>query len=103
MGSLQLDPFVVAVIIGMSVATYATKAGGLWLLGRVSVSDRTEAGLGMLPGAIIMAILGPELISVGPAGWGVAVVVLLLMWRTENVLLALLCGVAAVLLCRNLL
>ena len=102
MGRLQLDPLVVAVIIGMSAATYATKAGGLWLLGRVNVSGRTEAGLEMLPGAIIISILGPELTSSGPAEWGAAAVVLIVMWRTENVLLALLCGVAAVLLFRNM-
>ncbi|ELY92023.1 AzlD family protein [Natrinema altunense] len=101
MGSLHLDPFVVAVIVGMSAATYVTKAGGLWLLGRINISDRTEAGLEMLPGAIIISILGPELTSGGPAEWGAAAVVLLVMWRSENVLVALLCGVAAVLLFRS--
>jgi len=102
MGSLQFDPLVVAVILGMSVATYTTKAGGLWLLSHVNVSDRIESGLEILPGAIIISILGPELTSVGPAEWGAAVVVLLVMWRTENVLLALLSGVAAVLLLRGI-
>lgn len=102
MSSFQLNPFVVAVIVGMSVATYATKAGGLWLLSRINVSDRVESGLEMLPGAIIISILGPELISAGPAEWSSAAVVLLVMWRTENVLLALLCGVAAVLIFRNM-
>lgn len=101
MDSLQLDPFVIAVILGMSVATYVTKAGGLWLLSRITVSDRMEAGLEMLPGAIIVAILGPELISAGPADWGAAAVVIFVMWRSENVLLALLCGVAAVLVFRT--
>lgn len=101
MGSFQLDPFVVAVISGMSVATYTTKAGGLWLLSRIDVSDRIESGLERLPGAIIISILGPELISAGPAEWASATVVFLVMWRTENVLLTLLCGVAAVLLFRG--
>lgn len=92
-----------AVIVGMSVVTYATKAGGLWLLSRINVSDRTESGLEMLPGAIIISILGPELTSAGPAEWSAAVVVLFVMWRSENVLLALLCGIAAVLLFRSVL
>lgn len=100
-GSLRLDPAVVAVIIGMSAATYVTKAGGLWFLGRITVSDRIEAGLETVPGAILVSILGPELTSSGPAEWGGAAVVLLVMWRTENVLVALLCGVAAVLLFGN--
>ncbi|PSP94754.1 ABC transporter permease [Halobacteriales archaeon QS_4_62_28] len=102
MSSFQLNPLVIAVIVGMSVVTYATKAGGLWLLSRINVSDRVESGLKMLPGAIIISILGPELISAGPAEWSSAAVVLLVMWRTENVLLALLCGVAAVLIFRNM-
>lgn len=102
MDSLQLDPFVVAVILGMSVVTYVTKAGGLWFLSRVNVSDRVGSGLEILPGVIIIAILGPELTSAGPAEWGASIVVLLVMWRTENVLLALLSGVTAVLLFRSI-
>jgi uncharacterized membrane protein len=92
---------VVAVIVGMSAATYVTKAGGLWFLGRITVSDRIETGLETLPGAIIVSILGPELTGAGPAEWGGAAVVVLVMWRTENVLVALLCGVSVVLLFEN--
>ncbi|WP_262175096.1 AzlD family protein [Haloarcula laminariae] len=95
--SLQLSPTVVAVIVGMSVATYVTKAGGLWVLNRVTVSDRVEAGLDVLPGAIIVSILGPELLDAGPVEWGASAVVLVVMVRTENVLLALLSGLAVVL------
>ncbi len=81
----------------MSVATYVTKAGGLWVLNRVTVSDRVEAGLDVLPGAIIVSILGPELLDAGPVEWGASAVVLVVMVRTENVLLALLSGLAVVL------
>ncbi|WP_336325577.1 AzlD family protein [Halovenus sp. HT40] len=103
MSRLQLDPFVVAVVLGMSVATYVTKAGGLWLLSRIEVSDRVESGLEILPGVIIISILGPELISAGPAEWGAAGIVLFVMWRSDNVVLSLLCGVVAVQIFRLLL
>lgn len=103
MSRLQLDPFVVAVVLGMSVATYVTKAGGLWLLSRIDVSDRVESGLEILPGVIVISILGPELISAGPAEWGAAGIVLLVMWRSDNVVLSLLCGVVAVQIFRHLL
>ena len=103
MGSLRLDPFVVAVIVGMAAVTYATKAGGLLLLSRLNVSDRTEDGLEVLPGAIIISILGPELTSDGPPEWGAAAVVLFVMWRRESILLALLCGVITVLTLRAVL
>ncbi|MFC4436662.1 MULTISPECIES: AzlD family protein [Natrialbaceae] len=99
---LALEPIVVGVILAMAVVTYATKTGGLWLVNRIEVSDRLEAGLSVLPGAIVIAILGPELAAGGPAEWGAAGLVLIVMWRTESILLALGTGVAAVVLLRGL-
>jgi len=101
-GALSLDPLVVAVIAAMAIITYATKVGGLWLLSRIEVSDRLEAGLAVLPGAIVVAILGPELAAAGPAEWGAAVVVAVIAWRSNNILLALVGGVLAVVLFRGL-
>lgn len=103
MSEPQLRPLVVAVVAGMSTVTYATKAGGLWFLSRIDVSERTEAGLAALPGAVVVSILGPELVGAGPAEWCAAAVVLAVSWRTDNVLLALLGGVGAVLLFRHVL
>ena len=98
----ELRPVVVAVIFGMALVTYATKAGGLWLLGRVELSERLEAGLEILPGAIVVSILAPELASGGPAELAAGGVVLAVAWRTDNVLVALGCGIGAVLLFRSL-
>ncbi|GAB7020557.1 AzlD family protein [Halostagnicola bangensis] len=99
---LTLEPIVVAVILAMAAATIVTKVGGLWLLSRFDVSDRVEAGLSVLPGAIVIALLGPELAEGGPAEWGAAAVVVLVMWRTENILLALVAGVIAVVAFRSI-
>ncbi len=85
----------------MAAVTYATKAGGLWVLGRVEVPERVETGLELLPGAIIVSIVGPELVDAGPPEWGAGAVVVAVMWRTGNVLLSLLGGVGAVLLLRT--
>ena len=101
-GTLALDPLVVGVILAMTVVTVLTKVGGFWLLRRIEVSERLEAGLSVLPGAIVIAILGPELAAGGPAEWGAASVVVLVMWRTENILLALCGGIGAVVLFRAL-
>lgn len=100
-GALSLDPVVVGVILAMAVVTAVTKIGGLWLLSRLDVSKRIEAGLSVLPGAIVVAILGPELADGGPAEWGAAGVVLLVTWRTGNILAALCAGIAAVVLFRG--
>ncbi|WP_276256937.1 AzlD family protein [Halomontanus rarus] len=97
---LRLNPLVVGVIVGMVVLTYATKVGGLWVLRRLEVSERVEAGLSILPGAIVIAFLGPELVTGGPAEWGAAGLVLLVAWRTESIVLALGSGVGAVVLLR---
>ncbi|MEM4781781.1 MAG: AzlD domain-containing protein [Halalkalicoccus sp.] len=94
--AITLDPLVVGVILAMALVTFLTKVGGLWLLGRFEVSDRLEAGISVLPGAIVIAILGPELASGGPAEWAAAGLTLAVMWRTENILLALIAGVAGV-------
>ena len=99
-GALALDPLVVGTVLAMALVTAVTKVGGLWLLRRIEVSDRLEAGLSVLPGAIVIAILGPELAAGGPAEWSAAGVVLLVTWRTENILLALCAGVGAVVLFR---
>jgi uncharacterized membrane protein len=97
----RLDPSVVGVILVMGIATYVTKAGGLWLLGRVDVSDRVEAGLEVLPGAIVVSILGPTLVDAGSAGWSAAVVALLVAWKSESVLLTIIAGVGAVVFFRT--
>ncbi|OVE83777.1 AzlD family protein [Natronolimnobius baerhuensis] len=94
--ALSLDPFIVGVILAMAAVTVLTKVGGIWLVRRVDLSERLEAGLSVLPGAIVIAVLGPELAAGGPAEWGAAGLVLLVMWRTENILLALIAGVVGV-------
>ncbi|MXV63557.1 AzlD domain-containing protein [Natronorubrum sp. JWXQ-INN-674] len=100
--ALSLDPLVVGVILAMAAVTVLTKVGGIWVVRRIELSDRLEAGLNVLPGAIVIAVLGPELAAGGPAEWGAAGLVLVVMWRTENILLALVAGVAAVVAFRAL-
>lgn len=97
---LSLDPLVVGVIAGMVVVTVIAKLGGLWLLSQFEVSPRLEAGIAVLPGAIVIAILGPELADGGPPEWGAALVAGLVMWRTENILLTLVVGIFAVIVFR---
>lgn len=99
--ALSLDPLVVGVIVGMAVVTFVTKTGGLWVLSRIDVSDRLEAGISVLPGAIVVAILAPELADGGPPEWIAAGVTAVVMWRTGNILLTLCVGIAAVVVLRS--
>lgn len=100
--ALSLDPLVVGIVLAMAVVTFVTKVGGLWLLSRFEVSDRLESGISVLPGAIVIAILGPELAEGGPAEWAAAGLTLLVMWRTGNILLALIAGVVGVVTFRTI-
>jgi uncharacterized membrane protein len=96
----MVDSQTLAVVAGMCVLTYATKAGGLWLLGRIDLSERARAGLTVLPGGIVVAIVAPRLAAGGPAEWAAAALVVAVAHRTDNMLLALVVGVGAVLLLR---
>ncbi len=98
---VDLDPAVVGVVLAMALVTYATKAGGMWVLDRVEISDRTEAGLEALPGGIIVAILAPRLVDGDPATWVAAGVVLVVAHRTDNVLLSLVTGFLVVVVLRG--
>jgi uncharacterized membrane protein len=98
---IELNPIVVAVILGMSVVTYVTKAGGMWLLGKIDISSRVQSGLEILPGAIIVSILAPELVEGTLATWIAAGIVLVVAWRTERITLSLLVGVISVLALRT--
>lgn len=98
-----VDGATVLVIAAMSAATYATKAGGLWLLNRITLDDRLEAGLEALPGAIVVSIVGVELVTAGPTAWIAAIVVVLLVVRSGSLLLGLVGGVAGILILRALL
>jgi len=95
-GAFSLRLSVVLVVAAMAVVTYLTKAGGLWLLSRVDVGDRVRGGLEALPGAIVVAVLGPQLAEGGPPEWAAAAVVALVARRTGNIFLSLAVGVGAV-------
>jgi uncharacterized membrane protein len=98
---VELDPLVVGVVVAMAVVTYATKAGGLWLLGHVEVGDRTETGLEALPGAIVIAVVAPEPAAAGAAEWTAAGLAALVAWKTDNLLAAPVVAMATVLLLRG--
>jgi uncharacterized membrane protein len=54
-----------AVILVMMVVVYLTRAGGYWLIGRVTIGPRLRKMLDALPGAIIAATIAPLLLHGG--------------------------------------
>lgn len=90
------DTLALITILGMALVTYATRAGGFWLMGLVSPSPRIEAWLRQIPGAVLVAIIAPTVLASSLAETLAALASALVALRTKNVLVAMVVGVGAV-------
>ncbi len=54
-------------ILGMAVATYATRVSGFYLLRGLTLTGRAKAALDALPPAILMAVIAPVVLATGVA------------------------------------
>ncbi len=100
---MRLDPQTLLTIALMALATYATRAGGLWLASRLTLSERVEAWLDYIPGAILVSLVAPTVLTGGLAETLGAVAVILVALRTGSLPVAMVTGVGAVLALRALL
>jgi uncharacterized membrane protein len=89
-------------ILGMALVTYATRASGLWLMGRVRPSPRVEKWLRHIPGTVLISIVAPIVAASGPAELLAVLATVVVGVRTGNVLLTMLIGVGVVWAMRNL-
>lgn len=89
-------------IVLMALATYATRAGGLWLASRLDLSWRVEAWLGYIPGAILVSLVAPAVLASGLDEALAGLAVVLVAIRTASLPLAMVVGVGAVVLFRTL-
>jgi uncharacterized membrane protein len=99
---VRLDPLTMTTILLMAIATYATRAGGLWLASRLALSGRVEAWLDYIPGAILVSIVAPVVLASGLAEALAALAVVLVASRTGSLPVAMVTGVCAVLVLRTL-
>jgi branched-subunit amino acid transport protein len=91
------------VILLAGLVTYATRLSFILLLDRIKVPDWFRRGLRFVPVAVLSAIILPELTS--PDGslsltlrnpqLAAGAVAILVAWRTKNMLLTILAGMAA--------
>ena len=75
---MRIDPATLATWLGMMAATYASRAGGYWLIRRFPVGGRLKAGLEAVPLAALTALIAPTVLATGPAETLAAIVTLLL-------------------------
>lgn len=93
---------VVAILV-MGAITYGFRGGGYWLMGRVTLSPRAEAGLAYLPGAVITALVVPGALEAGIPGIVGLIVVAIVMLTKPNLLQGMSAGILTVVLMRQIL
>lgn len=93
---MSIHPAALVTIILMAVVTYACRAGGYWMMGRVKISPRIEAGLSYLPGAVLASLVVPAMAREGIPGVCAVVVTAILMRLTNNLLMAMIGGIVTV-------
>ena len=87
-------------IIGMALATYATRASGLYLMRGVTVRGRLKAALDALPPAILMAVIAPTILTTGIAETIAAALTAVSAFLRAPLVVTILIGVASVVLLR---
>ncbi len=89
-----------AMLPALTLAAFACRAGGFWLMRFVAVTPRMEAALSAAPLAVMVGVVGPAALHGGVAEFtGLAVVGAVMWWRGKDVV-AMLAGVVAVALVR---
>jgi len=81
-------------LLAMTLVVYATRAGGFWLIGRVTIGPRLRKILESMPGAVIAATVAPILLHGGISAWLAVIAAALAMLAVRNDFAAVVAGVA---------
>ena len=92
---MTLDPWVLAAIGAMALATYLTRAGGYLLFRAISPPPVVRAMLGYIPGTLFVSYVVPALADGGLQQWVGAAATAGTMLATRNLALAILGGTTA--------
>ncbi len=90
-------------ILGMALATFATRISGLYLMRGVVVRGRLKAALDALPPAILMAVIAPTILTTGIAESIAAVITAGAAFLRLPLVLVVIIGVLSVVLLRMVL
>jgi uncharacterized membrane protein len=88
------DPLGFFVLLAaMTLVVYATRAGGFWLIGRVTIGRRLQRVLEAMPGAVIAATVAPILLHGGVSALLAVIAAALTMIALRNDFAAVVAGV----------
>jgi uncharacterized membrane protein len=97
---MHLDAFLT--IMGMSLATYATRVLGVWVISRLKESERLKRSIAYLPGSVLISIVLPPLFHKGASEALAATVTLISAIIFKNLIISMLLGMASIILFRGL-
>jgi len=90
------DLSVVLAIAGAALVTYGLRLGGLMLAEHLPRNDGFRRFLAALPGTILLSLVAPGIVSAGLLGVIAALSTALCAWKTQNVFLGMILGMAIV-------
>lgn len=95
--------FIYVAILGMGLATYATRLAGYVLLRGVQITGRFKTALEAVPPAILTAVIAPTVFLQGPAEMISGAITLLSAILKFPLLVTILIGVGSVAILRTVL
>ena len=91
----------IVVILGMAAVTYAIRAGGFLIAERLPSTGFMALWMRNIPGAVLAALIAPDVLKGGPAAWLATAAATLVYLATRNVFATIVGGVLAMFLLRR--
>jgi branched-subunit amino acid transport protein len=91
----------IVVILGMAAVTYAIRAGGFLIAERLPSTGFMALWMRNIPGAVLAALIAPDVLKGGPAAWMATAAATLVYFATRNVFATIVGGVLAMFLLRR--
>lgn len=88
-------------ILGMAAVTYAIRAGGFLIAEQLPTTGFIALWMRNIPGAVLAALIAPEVLEGGPAAWLATLAATLVYLATRNVFITIVGGVLAIFLLRR--
>jgi uncharacterized membrane protein len=96
------DITVFATISLAAIVTYMLRFGGLLLASKLPNSGRLKRFMDALPGTILLSLIAPGILAAGFWGYIAALCTALCAYKTKNLFLSMLIGVAVIAIHRQL-